>query len=216
MGLPAASATPLGDALPDLADVAAGAATDAPGKKKKKPAAAPVTAPADAPVSFAVTTVDGVTPPPPPPAPRVAQPVSDTAARATATQPVSRTVERAAVVEAAPAAQGGSIIEIARRYIGTPYVYGGTTPSGFDCSGLTQYVYKQVGIALPRTSGSQARAGRQISAAEARPGDLVYPRSGGHIGIYVGNGIMIDAPRSGKPVQERKIWFSDAAFVTFR
>jgi cell wall-associated NlpC family hydrolase len=93
-------------------------------------------------------------------------------------------------------------------------VYGGTTPKGFDCSGYTRYVYKQLGVSLPRTADQQLNATRRISRSAARPGDLVFFVSGGrayHNGIYAGNGMMYDAPRSGKSVQKREIW--DATIV---
>lgn len=84
-----------------------------------------------------------------------------------------------------------------------PYVFGGSSPSGFDCSGLTSYVYRQVGISLPHSSAAQANYGVAISKANLRPGDLVffkgYSGSGiGHVGIYIGNGQMIHAPTAGR------------------
>lgn len=93
---------------------------------------------------------------------------------------------------------GGSIADIALRYQGVPYVYGGTTPGGFDCSGFVGYVYRQAGIGLPRTSWGQGSAGTQVSAAEAQAGDIVY--YGGHVGIYLGGGKMIHAPQPGQSV----------------
>jgi cell wall-associated NlpC family hydrolase len=111
-------------------------------------------------------------------------------------------------------ARGSSVLSVAARYIGTPYLYGGTTPKGFDCSGYTRYVFKQLGISLPRTANQQMNATRRISRSEARPGDLVFFVSGGsayHTGIYAGNGMMYDAPSSGKTVQKREIW--DATIV---
>jgi cell wall-associated NlpC family hydrolase len=111
-------------------------------------------------------------------------------------------------------ARGSSVLSIAARYVGTPYLYGGTTPKGFDCSGYTGYVYQQLGISLPRTATQQLNATRRISRSEARPGDLVFFVSGGgayHVGIYAGNGKLYDSPRSGKTVQKREIW--DATIV---
>ena len=80
--------------------------------------------------------------------------------------------------------------------MGAAYSWGSSNPGvSFDCSGLTQYAYKQVGIDLPRTSGQQVDAGTQISKSEAQPGDLVvWP---GHMGIYAGDNMMIAAPRTG-------------------
>ncbi|HAE60944.1 MAG TPA: hypothetical protein DCG38_01185 [Eubacteriaceae bacterium] len=94
---------------------------------------------------------------------------------------------------------GSSIVSKARQYLGTPYRSGGSTPAGFDCSGFTQYVFKQFGIGLPRTSGGQGSVGGYVSKGDLRPGDLVV--FSGHVGIYVGNGNMIHSPRTGKSVE---------------
>lgn len=91
------------------------------------------------------------------------------------------------------------VASIAMKYLGTPYVYGGTSPSGFDCSGFTQYVYRQVGVKLPRTSGGQSRAGQYVSLSNIKPGDLLY--GPGHVGIYLGNGKFIHSPVPGQRVK---------------
>lgn len=106
------------------------------------------------------------------------------------------------------------MIAIAARYIGTPYRYGGTSPRGFDCSGFTGYVYRQLGISLPRTANQQMQATRRISRSQARAGDLVFFVSGQrayHVGVYAGGGKLYDSPRTGKTIQKRAIW--DASVV---
>lgn len=98
------------------------------------------------------------------------------------------------------------VMSIALRYRGVPYVYGGKTPRGFDCSGFTKWVYARVGIRLPDSAAGQARAGRVVSRAQARPGDLVvWP---GHVEIYAGNGMRIGANRPGGSVQVRPLYGS--------
>ncbi len=95
-----------------------------------------------------------------------------------------------------------AIVNKAYQYLGVPYVWGGTSPSGFDCSGFIQYVYRSQGISLPRTSGSQASSGSYVSIANAKPGDILYfgQSSVTHVGIYIGDGRMIHAPSPGKSV----------------
>jgi cell wall-associated NlpC family hydrolase len=96
-----------------------------------------------------------------------------------------------------------------------PYVWGGTTPAGFDCSGYTGYVYRQVGVQLPRTAREQQAATMPVAAVDAQPGDLVFFVSNGrvyHNGIYAGDGYLYDSPRAGKSVSKRKIWTSAVTY----
>jgi peptidoglycan DL-endopeptidase CwlO len=106
---------------------------------------------------------------------------------------------------------GNAVLEIAARYVGTPYVYGGSGPGGFDCSGFVSYVYKQLGISLPRSSGGIRSVGQVISRSEAKPGDLIW--TPGHIAIYAGGNQQIDSPRPGKTIQFRGIWQSNPTFL---
>jgi cell wall-associated NlpC family hydrolase len=136
---------------------------------------------------------------------KVAQPAPAAAPAATTTR-ASRTTTRttAPAVNAAPAPTGG-IIGIAASLSGIYYRYGGTTPSGFDCSGFTSYVYRQVGKSIPRTAEAQRAASSKVS--NPVPGDLIffgYPAY--HVGIYAGGNMMYDSPRTGKTTGLHVIW----------
>jgi cell wall-associated NlpC family hydrolase len=90
---------------------------------------------------------------------------------------------------------------IALGYLGVPYVWGGASPSGFDCSGLVMYVYAQLGISLPHYTVAQWNATVPISSSEMQPGDLVFFNGLGHVGIYIGNGQFVNAPHTGSVVR---------------
>ncbi len=97
------------------------------------------------------------------------------------------------------------LVKIAEKYLGIPYVYGGTTPKGFDCSGFMQYIFNQVGIKLPRTSQQQSKVGKKVDYKDLSPGDLIFSNWGegpaSHVAMYVGKGKLIESPRPGKSVQ---------------
>lgn len=92
------------------------------------------------------------------------------------------------------------IVNTARSQVGTPYVYGGTSPAGFDCSGYVQWVYAKNGVQLPRTSQAQASVGTSVPLNQLQPGDLVFYYGTGHVSIYVGNGKVAHSPTSGQSV----------------
>ena len=158
--------------------------------------------------------------------PRVAETLSDTAALAAAEADVlaaatAAAAARAAAQAAAQAAAGGAsygggssvpdpggsgnsaVVAIAQRYLGVPYVYGGASPSGFDCSGLAMYCYAQVGVGLSHGATDQQHASTPVPISALQPGDLVFFGNASysyHVGIYVGGGSMINAPHTGAVV----------------
>jgi cell wall-associated NlpC family hydrolase len=101
----------------------------------------------------------------------------------------------------APAARYGGVVGVAMQYLGVPYVWGGASPSGFDCSGLIMYAYAQVGVSLPHHAASQYAMGVAVSKDQLQPGDLVFFNGLGHAGIYIGGGQFIHAPHSGDVVK---------------
>ena len=92
-------------------------------------------------------------------------------------------------------AVGQAIVNAAHTQLGVPYLWGGQTPSGFDCSGLTLWAHAQVGISIPRVDIDQRNAGRPVPMGQQMPGDIAW--TFGHVGIYIGGGMMIEAPRPG-------------------
>jgi len=120
------------------------------------------------------------------PAPIVSAP-SDTAASPTAAAP--------------PPGNYSGVVAIAMRYLGVPYVWGGASPSGFDCSGFTMYVYAQVGVSLPHNAAMQYGYGSPVSMSQLQPGDLVFFSGLGHEGLYIGGGQFIHAPHTGDVVK---------------
>ncbi|MGF7234694.1 MAG: C40 family peptidase, partial [Frankia sp.] len=142
------------------------------------------------------------------PAPTAAAPprTTTTAARTTATSLATVTTAHSA------SSLGSQLVALAASHAGAPYVYGGSGPSSFDCSGLVQYIYHQLGRSIPRTAQAQYDFSTKIPQANAQPGDLIF--FGGtssiyHVGIYAGGGMMWAAPHTGTVVQLEKIWTTD-------
>ncbi|MDF2848152.1 MAG: NlpC/P60 family protein [Oerskovia sp.] len=117
----------------------------------------------------------------------------------------------------AASGQAGAILDTARQYLGVPYVWGGESlaEGGLDCSGLVQLVFGAHGVDLPRVAKDQMRQGTEVaSLAQAQPGDLIVQRGGKHIGIYLGDGQMIHAPKPGRTVEITPV--TDASVTTIR
>ncbi len=117
-------------------------------------------------------------------------------------------------VASIPGARGGAdVVAQARAYTGTAYRSGGTTPAGFDCSGFVQYLYAQIGVALPRTAAAQFDVGASIAPRAIAPGDLVFFRTEGrrvsHVGVATGDGHFIHAPNARSHVRVDRL---DAAY----
>ncbi|TWX38923.1 NlpC/P60 family protein [Frigoribacterium sp. ACAM 257] len=114
-------------------------------------------------------------------------------------------------------ATGADVVSGAKKYLGVPYVFGGESASGMDCSGLVQTVFGELGVSMPRVVPDQARMGAEVpSLAEAKPGDLLVAKGEGHIVIYLGDGKVLHAPRPGKDVQIVDNWYKDSDLSTIR
>jgi peptidoglycan DL-endopeptidase CwlO len=102
---------------------------------------------------------------------------------------------------APPPATHSSVVSIALQYLGVPYVWGGASPSGFDCSGLTMYAYAKVGVYLPHNAAMQYGMGTPVSRSQLAPGDLVFFNGLSHVGMYIGGGRFVHAPHTGDVVK---------------
>src|SRR5207253_22334 len=102
---------------------------------------------------------------------------------------------------APPPSHYGGVVGIAMQYLGVPYVWGGASPSGFDCSGFTMYVYSRMGVSLPHNAAAQYGYGSPVSRSALQPGDLVFFDGLGHVGLYIGGNSFIHAPHTGDVVK---------------
>jgi cell wall-associated NlpC family hydrolase len=121
-------------------------------------------------------------------------------------------------VTVAPPSRYGGVVGVAMQFLGTPYVWGGASPGGFDCSGLVMYVYSQLGVSLPHNAAAQYGYGTPVSVDQLQPGDLVFFDGLGHVGIYIGGGQFIHAPHTGDVVKISSLsdpWYA-ATFVGAR
>ena len=111
-----------------------------------------------------------------------------------------------------------SVVSVALQYLGVPYVWGGASPSGFDCSGLTMYAYAKVGVYLPHNAAMQYGMGTPVSRSQLAPGDLVFFNGLSHVGMYIGGGRFVHAPHTGDVVKISSLseyWYS-ATYVGAR
>ncbi len=125
-----------------------------------------------------------------------------TTTQAASSSTTSTTAKKTSSTSTATSAGAQAAVAFAYAQLGKPYVYGATGPSGYDCSGLTGAAWKAAGVSIPRTSGAQWSGLRSVSTSNLRPGDIVVYYGGGHVGLYVGNGMIIHAPRPGKSVEK--------------
>jgi len=97
--------------------------------------------------------------------------------------------------------RGKRAVRAALSQLGTPYAWGGASPAGFDCSGLVMWAYQHAGISLPHSTWAMMSVGRPVSRRNLRPDDLVFSEGGGHVGIYIGHGVVVHSPHSGTVVE---------------
>jgi cell wall-associated NlpC family hydrolase len=133
-----------------------------------------------------------------------------------ASQSLAQTVAPAPIGTPPPSRYGG-VVGFARQFLGKPYVWGGASPAGFDCSGFTMYVYAHFGVSLPHNAAAQYGYGSPVSQSDLQPGDLVFFDGLGHVGLYIGGGSFIHAPHTGDVVKISSLsgWYA-ATYVGAR
>ena len=112
------------------------------------------------------------------------------------------------VISVAPPPVYGGVVGVAMNYLGTPYVWGGSSPGGFDCSGFVMYVFAQMGVSLPHNAAAQYGYGTPVSRDQLEPGDLVFFDGLGHVGIYIGGGQFVHSPHTGDVVKISSLYDS--------
>ncbi len=217
-GLVAAFAVPAQAAAAAPAPALSKVAASAPAVAGSAPAVLTAAhAPAAAPASIGLAGFTAKAKPKPKPVPVVVASTVVTSTAVTSRSSSSRVSSRSSARQVVapsypqkPAATG--VLGVASQYVGLMYSYGGTSPStGFDCSGFTQFVFRQLGISLPRTAEAQRQSVSRVTSPQ--PGDLVFFGAPAfHVGIYAGNGMMYDSPRSGKAVALRSIWSGSVTY----
>jgi cell wall-associated NlpC family hydrolase len=136
------------------------------------------------------------------------------AQEATAPQGSTSTPTTSTPTDSSYATKAAKALAFARAQIGKPYVWGATGPDSYDCSGLTQAAWKAAGVDLPRVTYDQVNAGTTVSLADAQPGDLVFFYDDiSHVGLYIGNGMMIHAPKPGAYVREESIYYDGESAI---
>lgn len=132
------------------------------------------------------------------------------------TQSTTTTSSQSTATTSTASVSASSVIGYAEQFVGVPYVLGGTSPNGFDCSGFVQYVYAHFGVSLPRTSEAQSTIGSAVSVSSAQPGDLLFwggQGSAWHVGIYVGGSSYIAAPTTGQSVAVKSFQYFQPSFA---
>ena len=155
-----------------------------------------------APVVVPVAPVDVAVAPAARPAPASAPQAAAPLQRGPSAPPASLHLAAAQppAVAAPPLPAAARAVQVALKELGKPYRYGALGPSTFDCSGLTKFAYGAVGISLPHSAAAQYQSGRRVNRNQLQPGDLIFWRGLGHVGLYIGNGKMVHAPRTGEVV----------------
>ncbi|MFT9274117.1 MAG: LysM peptidoglycan-binding domain-containing protein [Liquorilactobacillus nagelii] len=149
-------------------------------------------------------------------APATSSNTTNTTQTATSSSTPQATTQSSHTAVAATSVSTSSVISYAEQFVGVPYVIGGTSPNGFDCSGFVQYVFAHFGVNLPRTSQAQSTIGSSVSVSSAKPGDLLFwggQGSAWHVGIYVGGSSYIAAPQPGESVAVKSFQYFQPSFA---